>query len=173
MFGNFYEAQFLAESFRYQLSVLENDLNSARKQGKTECCRSGLCCWRRPGQLLPGDEIAMAQHLNITVEQLFEEYLVVDVIHGVTCLLPKRKGQEGGRMLGWRDTYKIDTPCVFLDTENNNACKVHEVKPAACKGYQCWVDNDAKVEDFAFSEERLRDMGWDGYNPDDGEGYDD
>lgn len=161
---NFFSSMSLAEEFRIKLQSYQSEHPTAKHQGKNECCKSGVCCWRRPGALAPEDIPILAKYLNITEQELFKQFLVVDEITGYRVLLPKRVSQEGGRMLSCDETYDIDTPCVFLDTKDNS-CKVHKVKPIACKNFKCWEPKEPDLFP-EISDQKLSELGWNGSNPD-------
>lgn len=154
-----FEALSLRIVFSENLAEIERRSQTAQKQGKTECCRSGLCCWRRPGALAPEDVPAIAAHLGITEQELFKQFLVVDRFSDLS-LVPRRKHQEGGVFLPWQETYSLETPCVFLDTENGNACSIHPVKPHDCKRFRCWVNESNEVTEMP--REKLIELGWGG-----------
>jgi Fe-S-cluster containining protein len=162
---SFLELSSLKDTFLVQLHVIQATNPTARDQGKQECCRSGVCCWRRPGHLDPADVPRIAAYLGLSEKELFNRYLIVDILHDDLCLLPKRSHQEGGRMIGWRETFSLESPCVFLDVENGNACKVHPVKPKGCSEFKCWEEQTETS--YAFPKDGLMKLGWDGYNPDD------
>jgi Fe-S-cluster containining protein len=164
-FDTYFESLNLRIQNRKALDIIQKRSPTAEDQGATSCCRSGFCCWKRPGALEEADIPKIANFLGITEKSLFEEYLVVDRIEDL-CLLPRRKEQEGGKMLNWRETYDIATPCVFLDEENGNACKIHDVKPCDCRAFKCW-EPDENAKGATVSEEKLKEIGWDGYRPDD------
>jgi Fe-S-cluster containining protein len=159
------EADSLRERNRKALRLYEQEHPSADVQGKTECCRSGRCCWRRPGCLDHDDVPKIAALLGLTSEELFQQYLVVDSGIGDSTgyvLVPRRKHQEGGEMLDWRETYSFESPCVFLG--EGNACQVHDVKPVACREYKCWEGDSENYPEW--SREQLMSLGWSGYDPD-------
>lgn len=165
--SRFVEAQSLRDGHRHSLRVLIRDRPDAGRQGKAECCRSGQCCWRRPGELSADDVPRLAARLGLSPPELFARYLVVDDIRDHLSLLPRRAGQEGGRMLGWRETYDLDTPCVFLGESGD--CSVHEDKPAACREFRCWEEAPVPATPLPWAPEALRALGWDGVSPDDWE----
>lgn len=68
-------------------------------------------------------------------------------------------------MISSAETYDLDTPCVFLDEKNDNACKIHDVKPVGGKSFKCW-EPDSGVEP-TWDKVDLVKLGWDGSNPDD------
>src|ERR1700730_3750536 len=119
MFADFFLADTLRQEFRSKLNQIQAKSPTAEDQNKTECCRSGVCCWRRPGDLDILDITKIASFLTITEKELFQNYLIVDKMGNGLNLLPKRAHQSGGEMVDWRETYSIKTPCVFLDIENN------------------------------------------------------
>ena len=107
----------------------------------------------------------LATHLDLSEKELFQQYLVVDQFHGKMVLRLRRAHEESGRMLDWRDTYSIASPCVFLRVDEGNACAVHEAKPQNCRDYKCWENSPAIFTDIP--EAKLRELGWDGVDPDD------
>lgn len=145
------------------------DPKPAHLTGAKECQRSGVCCWRRPCELAPGDEQRIADHLGISKHQLFAEYLVVDDAgDGRLMLVPRRGQQAGGAMLTAEQTYDMDTPCVFLDVANRNACKIHPVKPSVGAAFVCTMTaaERRRLPRPRWNEEQLRELGWDGIVPD-------
>lgn len=158
-----FEAMRLKGRFIAKLQMIEKAHPTAKTQGSDNCCRSGVCCWRRPGELSPDDLDKLAAHLGLTAPETFRQFCVVDKIDGLILRL-RRAHEEGGRMLTWRDTYDLDTPCVFLD-RNESKCKVHEAKPANCAAYKCWTDNPVR-EMPVWTEGALTALGWDGFDPD-------
>lgn len=168
--SNFFEIQSLAIEYEKKMEELEKKNPPASEQeGCTSCCRSGICCWRRPGALEESDVQPIADHLGLTPKELFAQFLVVDEIRGQLKLLPRRKTQEGGRKLGWRETYAIDSPCVFLG--ENNECTIHDVKPSECREFKCWESQEEKDVVAVIKEQFLLDLGWSGYDPDDYDDY--
>lgn len=167
---SFATRMFMAEAlkldFRRSLTVIERKSPQASKQGKTECCRSGVCCWRRPGEINEDDIKRLSARLGLTEQEFFAQYLVVDDFRGQRLLRLRRSHEEGGRMLSWEATYSISSPCVFLRPDDGNACAVHEDKPAKCREYKCW-EGDGPPHWEAFTDERLTALGWSGFNPDD------
>lgn len=156
--SNWIEADILREQFINRLNQIKTKQVPANEQGKTECCHSAICCWRRPGELEEADIKPLADHLGVTKQQLFQQYLVVDKWGDDLKLVPRRKHQTGGVMLDWRETYSLESPCVFLTDQNK--CAVHEVKPVACRNFKCWEKQD-KME-YGVSKAKLLELGWDG-----------
>lgn len=138
----------------------------AMDSGAATCQRSGVCCWTRPCDLFPGDEQRIADHLGVAVPELFRSSLVVDNMQdGVGYrVLPRRGQQEGGRYLTSRETFDLDTPCVFLDVEHDNACRIQPVKPQGGAQFVCTL-TDAEIKALphpTWTEEQLAALGWDG-----------
>lgn len=162
MFGIFKKLDLLN-----QLEILEKKLQPADIQGKNHCCRSGFCCWRRPGCIAEDEVPKIAALLGITPRELFQTYLVVDSLEeGTLSLLPSREHQSlfTGEMLSSDEAFSVDTPCVFLDQANNNACKIQDVKPKECADFKCWEKESFKDHIVTVSREFLIGLGWDGKN---------
>lgn len=148
--------------YTLKLQELEQFHPPASKQGRGGCCRSVVCCWRRPGALDQDDIGRIADHLGKTPQELFRENLIVDDFGHGLLLLPRRKQQAGGRMITSAETYDIDTPCVFLG--ESNACEIHDVKPSGCRNFMCW--SKQSHPEPIWQREELVSLGWDGVNPD-------
>lgn len=164
---SFMDAMVLRDRYAGRLKQIEKDHPSARQQEKTECCNSGVCCWRRPGALDKDDVSNIAAHFGLTEQEFFDQYLIVDGVDGDLFLLPRRKHQTGGEMIGFRETYSLESPCVFLDVENGNKCSIHEVKPISCRSFKCWEEiSYGQSVGIKMSKKYLKLLGWDGVNPD-------
>lgn len=127
----------------------------------------GFCCWKAPGELNAEDLDRLSKHFGLTPQEFFKRYTIVDKSTVVTdyMLRLKRTHWDGGRMTTCEETFEVNTPCVFLDVDNGNKCKVHEVKPAVCAHFQCW--NKLKELDIPnWTREQLTALGWDGVDPD-------
>ena len=162
---SFLDTLWKRDAFHRQLLQIADKHPTAEMQGKSECCRSGVCCWRRPGCLEPADVPKIAAHLGLTENELFRQRLVVDEIGGVTCLVPARQHQVGeftGRMLPNDETFSIKSPCTFLGPDNS--CTIHEVKPHDCREFKCWTGQ--YPEPCQFPEDQLKQLGWDGFDSD-------
>ena len=166
MIGHMVESWSLRDKFAQRLNVIQAEHPTAKDTGASQCCRSGVCCWRRPGALDQSDVANIADAFGATPRKLFSEYLVVDEINGILCLLPRRKHQSGGEFIHWKETFSIESPCVFL--ADGNACEVHEVKPIVCREYRCWEEQtggNAHMPEW--TREELIALGWDGRRADD------
>lgn len=163
----FFEASILRQEFRHTLETIQYNNPTAEDQKKSECCRSGVCCWRRPGELNQDDVPKLAAFLGLTPNELFAKYLTVDRYRGDYYLRLIRADDTPGTMLSWEGTYNIRTPCVFLDTQERK-CKVHEAKPSTCAHYKCWVDEEP-LPIPVWAVDQLKELGWDGVDEDDTE----
>ena len=149
--------------FNDQVDALRGALQTkpSSDTGKKTCSGCGLCCWRRPGTLNLDDVKRLSKHLEISEQDFFNSYLVVDRIRGKLCVLPRRKDQEdlAGKLVPQHRTFDIDTPCVFLDEENH--CSIHKVKPKGCREMDCWIKDDSDgIKEM--SREDILALGWDG-----------
>lgn len=96
------------------------------------CNRCTDACQTRPGWFRPGEAERVADHLGLTLPQLFRQYLGVDwcldwVRHRVTFgLAPRITTAEGGT------EYPADPhgTCIFFQ---EGRCAIHAVKPYECR----------------------------------------
>lgn len=99
-------------------------LKEALALGK-ECKKCGHCCGYSSGALIESDIPRIAEFLKITEKALKEESLEEIEKFNTTRFRPKlikQKGRPHGR-------------CVFLEDDNN--CRIHEVKPIECRLGNC------------------------------------
>lgn len=153
-------------TYMRKYNKLLNACNSAEKQGLKECQKCGLCCWQRPCSLAKEDLLPIAEFLKIGFDDLFKNYLAVDLIGHTYYLTPIRKEQRdlAGRFILSSRTFDINTPCIFFDNENKN-CKIHEVKPKGAKVSGCWIENE-KESLIKWERSDLIALGWDGMEDD-------
>lgn len=155
------------EEWGRKLRVIVDQANPqpAKFAGASSCQRSGVCCWRRPCEIGKGEPERIAAHLGITPQQLFREHLIVDAMRGELQLRPRRGQQAGGTFLTPEQTYDIDTPCTFLDPSAQNACRIHDAKPAAGASWHCGM-SDAEAAALPrpapWDPADLAELGWDG-----------
>lgn len=99
-------------------------------------CACDICqkaCITKPGVLAPGDAEKIASFLGISVNELFDKYLVVDwyepdsQLDETFFLAPGFVGRETGTMAPAKPTGQ----CVFF-TEDRR-CVIHPVKPKECR----------------------------------------
>lgn len=151
---------------RGMLRVVNNaDPRPANRTGATTCQRSGVCCWRRPCELHPGDPERLAAHLGITTSELMRDYLVVDRLDPGVVLLPRRVQQDGGRYLTVSQSYDVETPCVFLDQSGGpSSCRVQEAKPTGGAQWSCTMTDEqmAALHRPAWTLDELRAIGFEG-----------
>lgn len=77
-----------------------------------DCLQCGNCCKTTPPLLLNEDINRISKHLNLSVKNFMEKYVVKD--------------DDG-------DYVFCQIPCVFLDLDNY--CAIYEVRPNACREY--------------------------------------
>lgn len=95
-----------------------------------ECSKCGNCCSYSSGALLDADIPRIAEYLKITEKALREEYLEEVEKFNTKRLRPKLIRQDN-RPYG---------RCIFL--EDNNHCRIHEVKPTECRIGNCGPDGE-------------------------------
>jgi len=159
----FLEILELRHQYQEGLALLKREHPTAAAQGRQACCRSAVCCWRRPGELHPDDVPRIAAHLGLTPQELFRRWLVVDKINGRLVVLPRRVHQQelAGHYVPLRETYSLASPCVFLVPQEQNACRIHEVKPYGCRNFECWSDAWKTKTKPVWSVDALQALGWD------------
>jgi len=86
-------------------------------------------CKNKPGWFKPGEAERVAEFLGLTLQQLFDQYLMPDSWElddgNIMLLSPSIKGKEPGRYLSWPNG-----ECIFLE---DGACSIHPVKPYECR----------------------------------------
>lgn len=101
-------------------------------QLEIEGCMCPVCksmCQYKPGWLKPGEAENIAQFLGISLQELFNRYLMPDSweirSNSIRTLSPAIKGKSPGKYL----SYAVGE-CVFF---KDGLCTVHEVKPYECR----------------------------------------
>lgn len=114
----------------------------------TECrcddCSDG--CHESPGWFAPGQAERVAEHLGVTLEELFRDKLVVEYWAGgiddhatdIHVLAPANYASTSGEKAEFS---KMRARCVFLD--NEGLCSIHPVKPKECALSHHNMDQDA------------------------------
>ena len=99
----------------------ENSLPWYKDGLSFNCTQCGACCTGSPGYVWITDEeiIAMANFLNITLEEFIKKY--TRSIYGRRALLEDRKTFD----------------CVFL---KDNTCTLYTYRPTQCKTYPWWPE---------------------------------
>ena len=92
-----------------------------------DCKECTGCCLEMPGPRIPVDGRLIADHLNITVEQL-EEKLVASP--GATCAKYTHAGWVQYQIHTITPARKEDGTCVFLQEDMH--CAIHPVSPFGC-----------------------------------------
>lgn len=118
-----------------------NALEELRAVETVECSCAGCqrACSMKPGWFAPGEAELVAEHLGVTLRELFETRLMVDWLSGVSAaggedvfvLSPAVvSGSPGSEFPG-----NPRGRCVFLTGEGR--CSIHAVKPLECRLYSC------------------------------------
>ena len=154
--------------FNRWLTSQLKDRKPADKIGAKECQRCGGCCVRGPCGLDKEDVPKLAKFLNISIQELFDNYLVVDGSDPKFYLRPRRSGQSGGHYLTCSETYE-QSACVFFRDGQPGECAIHAAKPKHAQETKCWEENG--VEFPIWTKKELKEVGWDGitdeWDPDD------
>jgi len=119
-----------------------------------KCDNCGECC-KIPGVLLPEQLTLIAEHLEISTQELFEKHLITelcspdDYITPVFALSPVKVNANGERHpFHLMDSEYINIKnlhCIFFDKENSK-CKIHKVKPFGCDLLICSkMTNDKEI----------------------------
>lgn len=120
------------------LEKKERELQSARVTGKTECQKSGFCCYQRPAVPTPNEVREIAAYLKLTTKDFIKKYLTIDkdrnsIYH--LRFVSQDYLETAGRFLINYETFNRK-PCVFL-TEKH-LCQIQDVKPKQCQEHSCW-----------------------------------
>jgi len=94
-----------------------------------ECTECGECCTGAPGYIWvsKNEVIAIAEHLNISLEKFGQQYL----------------RQVGKRWSLLEDPKNFD--CIFL---KDNKCQIYPVRPMQCKTFPWWLQNLTSEESW-------------------------
>jgi hypothetical protein len=138
-------------------------LSWLRRKQRTDCaceaCRSS--CENRPGWFAPGEATRAAQHLGLTLEQLFAEKLVIDWYEDldgeeVEVLAPATERQTPGTRATEEDP-RHPSRCRLLGA---HGCLLpFELRPIECRSYygcdpSTWTDGRSRALAEAWSEQR-------------------
>jgi Fe-S-cluster containining protein len=149
--------------FRDKLAQLSQKNPPSSETGESSCNRCGLCCWRRPPRLTQDELKRIAAHIGKTDSEFFQEFCVVDdpACNPMPVPVLRREHQHylAGEYLPADETYSIESPCVFLDTENGNACKLNDCKPQECAGFKCWEDGHKSLV-YSWTRDELSALGY-------------
>lgn len=135
-------------------------MDCSKESGTCEVCQSA--CRFKPGWLVPGDAERIADHLGLSLVELFETKLAVDWWEewkgrdDVFLLAPALVGEDAGAEYPGNPK----GTCTFYA---DGLCTIHEVKPFECREYVCddsygktmgrhrsiveaWVENQEQIE---------------------------
>ncbi len=109
----------------------------------SQCLNCGECC-RIPGVFLPEQIPILANHLGLSVNSLFDQYLIAELCapddwHVPVFALSPVKAKPDGSRLSQRvfDSAYAEVRnlrCIFRDS---GKCRIHEYKPFACALLLC------------------------------------
>lgn len=131
-------------------------------RGTRQSCTCGncvKCCERRPGWMMPGEAEKIAAFLNLSMQELFDRYLIADFWCGgfygntegeaytepaldsdVLVLSPAAHDITPGTRPRWSWGMAGGHRCVFL---KEGQCSIHAVKPFECR--ESWCGDDGKT----------------------------
>ena len=164
-------AMILRDAYWLEHTSLTKRLRTEQENRVGYCERCGVCCWQRPPALSCDDLSRFAKWRGLSPSEFFQRFCVVDDPgnHSLGPVLMRRHQKRlRGRWLPMRETYSIASPCVFL---GKKGCVCHEVKPQACERQRCWA-KCVPTNDYGWTLDQLRSLGWDGHKFDP-EDYDD
>lgn len=99
-------------------------------------CKCEVCvnaCKRKPGWFMPGEAERVAEFLGMTLDELFQQYLMVDYWFrgdgGQDSIFILSPAIKGGRP-GTEFPYSPYGKCMFL--RDDGLCAIHPVKPHEC-----------------------------------------
>ena len=105
-----------------------------KKRNECQCDKCKTACRTTPGWFLPGEAEVLAEHMGVSLQQVFDEYLAVNWYYGdhtTFVLAPALVGSNAG------EEYPADPrgTCIFLS--GDALCKIHPVKPHECAAQSC------------------------------------
>lgn len=141
-----------------------------------ECDECQTACIKKPGWFLPGEVEVLAENMGATVEQLFENYLMIDYWTGdpeveregwpmvegegrVYMLSPAVTSRPPGSIFPFNPQGR----CVFLTDDLK--CSIHDKgKPFECRSFHGNLENDMDHREVAVKwkghQDKLRKRGW-------------
>lgn len=135
----------LSESFKCwiednnRLSSLRKKFTTAEDLGLNHCIKCGWCCHFRACIPSPIELKIIASFLKMSIDQAIQTYFNIDMILNTDIYCVKPSGinrlYKLGKLLDFKETYN-EGKCIFLD--NNNLCKIYEVRPKMAKDQKCW-----------------------------------
>ena len=96
----------------------------------------------------------MARFLDLTEEELFKQFLVLDYVEGFgerSCYVsPARKNDPPGRIVEADWTF-VDSPCIFL---RDYKCSIEHVKPKGGRKFNCSLMTNSKSNVIGYSKKK-------------------
>lgn len=126
------------------------------------CVTCSNACTYKPGWFLPGEAERVADHLGLSLDEVFRTKLAVDYGEGdepIFVLSPATVNNEPGEEF----PYDPRGRCVFFGDDGH--CQIHAVKPHECRAYihtqskddvdvrhkaiaQAWTDHQAQIAEL-------------------------
>jgi Fe-S-cluster containining protein len=121
------------------------------------CFECAKCCFTHPCALEPKDLAKIANYLNLTEIELFNQFLVLDYVEAKGTkqyyLCPARETDMPGRMVQ-TDWAFSDSPCIFLQ---QSRCSIQDVKPKGGRTYYCGLLTGTAQNIVAYGKKRSAD----------------
>lgn len=138
---SFFGGVFQAIDEQERLTRLAQELGTAKIKGDTKCLRCGYCCHQRTCIPTPGEAIAIAAFLNMTVMDMVNEFYAIDRGNSGPLYI-KPVGMNtmdlAGEMIPDERTYN-EGACVFL--LDGNTCRIYDARPECARLTKCWDDH--------------------------------
>jgi len=114
-------------------------LENIEKPNSNPCSGCGKCCFTHPCALAPDDLQKIARHLNLSEQELFNRFLVLDYVDVAGrkqyYLCPARRADKSGTIVK-PDWSFSNSPCIFL---HGTKCTIQDVKPKGGMEYYCRI----------------------------------
>lgn len=108
-----------------------------KKKFECTCEKCKGACENKPGWFMPGEAEKVSQYLNLSLKDLFDNYLGVDwwksdndIDNDIFILAPIVVGAQAGSEYPSNPRGR----CIFF---NNGLCDIHSVKPFECAALIC------------------------------------
>ena len=147
-FSNFLSGMTQLEEEYARLKELKEQFETSDKLGLAECNKCGYCCHVRSCIPTPEELVKIAGFLKLTTTELINEYYCIDYMNYGDPYYVKPAGINQldltGSLIPDDRTFN-EGKCVFL--EDNNLCKIHEVKPKSARVQECWAESDYEIKE--------------------------
>lgn len=129
---------------RDRLQRLKLKMNPSELNGNKFCSQSGFCCFKRPAVPSPDEIKQLAKHFKLTPNEFINKYCAIDYAEGeyYPKLLGSKQLDIKGQFIPADRTFD-EGACIMLSKQKEDGkynCTINEVKPEACRYFECWVD---------------------------------